>query len=86
MGINDQIWNGQNDPEVIAWRIKHVASSNILADWRHYLFCCKLCGANNKSFKEFVLTHKDVKELGELPNSEEEISTLIMKFSRTLGS
>jgi len=55
MGINDQIWNGRHDPEVIAWRIKHVTSSNILADWRNHIFFSKICGSNNKSFKDFVL-------------------------------
>lgn len=78
--MNDQIWDGRNDPAVISWRTKHVAATNIFADWRrHSLFNGK------KSFKDFVLSHEDVGKLGELPTSENEIMNVMLKMARGSG-
>lgn len=78
--MNDQIWDGRNDPTVISWRTKHVAATNIFADWRrHSMFNGK------KSFKDFVLSHEDVGKLGELPASENEIMNAMLKMARGPG-
>lgn len=78
--ISDQIWDGRNDPDVISWRTKHVTATNIFADWRRYsMFNGK------KSFKDFVLSHKDVNKLGELPDSEDGIMNLMLKMARGSG-
>lgn len=82
MGMNDAIWNGRNDPAVIAWRKKRVVANNIFADWRDHNFYSKLCGSKVKEFKDYVLSHEDAKDLGDLPESEEAIYQLMAKLTR----
>lgn len=82
MGMSDAIWNGRNDPTVIEWRKKRVAANNIFADWRNHSFYSKLCGTKAKEFKDYVLNHESVKDLGELPESEEAIYQLMASLTR----
>ena len=82
MGMNDHIWNGRNDPKVIAWRKKHVAASNIFADWKDHNFYSRILNVKPQSFKEYVNEHKESKDLGELPESEEAIYQMMAELTR----
>lgn len=81
MGITDTLLNSRNDPDVIEFRQKKVAASNLLADYKNNSFFRKITKMPPIGLREYTIDFWP-SDLGIIPDSEDECWSLVLKYTR----